>query len=96
MKIPEGLNALKAEAETLNRKLDDLDEEELKEVNGGTLGPGYWDSCPYQIRLGDCLSVLAQKFKTTVRHIMDMNPKIQDPDKIFGGDWINMPYPDHE
>lgn len=96
MKTPEGLNALKAEVETLNRKLDDLGEEELKEVNGGTLGPGYWASFPYQIRPGDCLSVLAQKFKTTVRHIMDMNPKIQDPDKIFGGDWINMPYPDHE
>ena len=74
----------------------ELNKEELNEVSGGTLGPGYWDSFPYQIRPGDCLSVLAKKFKTTVRHIMDMNPKIQDPDKIFDGDWINMPYPDHE
>ncbi len=43
MKTPEELNALKEEMETLNRKLAELTEEELKEVSGG-FAPGrkYW------------------------------------------------------
>ena len=45
MKTREELNALKEEVETLNRKLMELNEEELKEVAGG-LAPGrrYWYS----------------------------------------------------
>ncbi len=73
----------------------ELNKEELNEVSGGTLGPGYWDSFPYQIQPGQCLSILAQRFRTTVQHIMDLNPKIVDPDKVRAYDWINMPYPDY-
>ncbi len=36
MKTKEELNALKEEFETLNKKLSELTEEELEEVNGGT------------------------------------------------------------
>ena len=94
MKTKEELNALKEDVETLNKKLAELNEEELKEVNGGTLDPGYWDSFPYPIQPGEALSVLAHRFSTKVRHIMDLNPKITDPDKIQAYEWINMPYPD--
>ena len=69
--------------------------EELNNVSGGTLGPGYYNSFNYQIQPGDFLSVLAQRFRTTVQHIMDLNPKIKNPDQIRAYDWINMPYPDY-
>ena len=35
MKTKEELNALKEEVETLNKKLHELSEEELEQVNGG-------------------------------------------------------------
>ena len=35
MKTPEELQELKAEVETLNKKLAELSEEELAQVNGG-------------------------------------------------------------
>ena len=36
MKTQEELNALKKEVETVNRKLEELTEEELSQVTGGT------------------------------------------------------------
>ena len=44
MKTKEELNALKEEIETLNRKLAELTEEELKQVAGGEDDPSV---CPY-------------------------------------------------
>lgn len=35
MKTEEELNAIKEEVETLNKKLEELTEEELEQVNGG-------------------------------------------------------------
>lgn len=43
MKTPEELNALKKEIETLNKKLSELTEEELKQVAGGDSGYS-WDN----------------------------------------------------
>ena len=37
MKTPEELNALKVEAEALNKKLHELTDEELAQVSGGVL-----------------------------------------------------------
>ena len=37
MKTKEELNALKEEVETLNKKLNELSEEELSQVSGGVL-----------------------------------------------------------
>ena len=45
MKTPEELKELKEEVETLNKKLAELAEEELKQVTGGGSGAKY-DSCP--------------------------------------------------
>ena len=39
VKTQEELNALKEEVETVNRKLHELTEEELEQVNGGTKNP---------------------------------------------------------
>ena len=39
MKTKEELNALKEEVETLNKKLAELSEEELKQVAGGKIVP---------------------------------------------------------
>ena len=39
MKTKEELNALKEEVETVSRKLHELSEEELEQVNGGSLVP---------------------------------------------------------
>ncbi len=40
MKTREELNVLKKEVETLNKKLAELSEDELKQVTGGILPPG--------------------------------------------------------
>ena len=48
MKTKEELNALKEEAETLNKKLAELTEEELKQVAGGfQTDPGKVSTCPF-------------------------------------------------
>ena len=47
MKTPEELNALKEEVEALNKKLAELNEDELKKVSGGTDGQGEMYLCKY-------------------------------------------------
>ena len=42
MKTKEELNALKEEVETLNKKLAELSEDELKHVTGGNWWPDYY------------------------------------------------------
>lgn len=69
--------------------------ENINEVSAGTTGQGYWNSFPYQIQPGDNLSTLAQKYRTSVKHILDLNPNITNPDRIRAYDWLNMPYPDY-
>ena len=46
MKTKEELNALKNEVKTLNKKLAELSEEELKEVSGGLVPIPYLDIRP--------------------------------------------------
>ena len=46
----------------------------------------------YTINLGDSLSALAQRWKTTVQKIVEANAdKIKDPNKITAGDTIDIP-----
>ena len=42
MKTKEELTALKEEVDTLNKKLAELSEDELKQVTGGTRWPDYY------------------------------------------------------
>ena len=44
MKTKEELNALKEKVETLNKKLAELTEEELKQVTGGILPKDYYEN----------------------------------------------------
>ena len=42
----------------------------------------------YKIQPGDCLSILAKRFGTTVEQLIENNPKITDPDLIYAGDTL--------
>jgi len=45
----------------------------------------------YQIRSGDCLSVLAQRFNTSVSSLMKANPQIKNANLIYTGNALNIP-----
>ena len=42
----------------------------------------------YVIEPGDCLSVLAERFGTTVEQLMADNQNITNPDLIYAGDFL--------
>ena len=73
MKTKEELNALKEEFETLNAKLAELTEDELKEVVGGASGSV--DS----LRLGDPSHPGSGNVSNIVStHIWDIAPKMKE------------------
>jgi len=45
----------------------------------------------YQVQSGDSLGVIAQKNNTTISKLMELNPNISDPNKIYVGQNINLP-----
>jgi len=49
------------------------------------------DPTSYTIKKGDTLSELAQKFGTTVDALMEANPYIEDKNRIFTGNKLNIP-----
>ena len=67
-----------------------LNDQELEQVNGGALysGPVF----RYTIQRGDCLSVIAQRYHTTVAVLMELNPYITNPNKIYEGKTLLVPY----
>ena len=66
-----------------------INENELTNVTGGAYsGPCYY----YTIQKGDCLSVIAQKYNTTIAILMELNPQIINPDKIYAGKTMLVPY----
>ena len=68
--------------------LEALKENEIQEVNGGAYeGPCF----VYVIKQGDCLSVLAQRYHTTVKTLCELN-NIKNPDKIYAGNKLLIPY----
>ena len=65
-----------------------LTEEELTTVNGGA----YQGTCfVYIIKKGDCLSVIAQRYGTTVKTLCELN-NIKNPDLIYAGNKLLVPY----
>lgn len=44
----------------------------------------------YEIKSGDTLSEIAEKNNMSVKEIMDANPQITDPDKIYAGDSLDL------
>ncbi len=66
--------------------------DDLQNVSDGTIDnaiPG--NTNIYTIRSGDTLSRIAQLYKTTVNHLIRLNPQINDPNRINTGDVLNIP-----
>ena len=70
----------------------------LNHVNTGSIEhftPESLGAADYQIQYGDTLSELAQANHTTVAHIMELNPHIDNPNVIYAGNHIVIPTGDH-
>lgn len=63
-----------------------LKENQLVNVGGGYTGPVQ----TYIIQQGDCLSVLAERFHTTVKTLCELN-HISNPDLIYTGHKLLVP-----
>ncbi len=83
MKTKEELNALKEEVETVSRKLHELTDEELTQVNGG--GYAY-----YKVKPGDTLAVIAQYLGVSQSVLITLNG-IKDPTHIYAGQKLKYP-----
>lgn len=66
---------------------NELNENELVNVSGGAGEQAF----VYVIKSGDCLSVLAEKYGTTVKKLCELN-NIKNPDKIYTGNKLLIPY----
>lgn len=44
----------------------------------------------YIVEAGDSLYNVAMQYNTTVRHLMDLNPQISNPNKIYVGERIEV------
>lgn len=88
MKTNEERNTLENAAEAVNTKFTEVTDEELSQVSGGS----YDESCfIYVIKKGDCLSVLAQRYGTTVPILVALN-NIKNPNLIDEGNTLLIPY----
>lgn len=66
-----------------------FNEKELSTVSGGRYaGPVF----RYIIKKGDCLSVLAQRYHTSIEVLMELNPDITNPNLIYEGRTMLIPY----
>ena len=64
-----------------------LNENDLVNVNSGYTGPCF----VYIIKKGDCLSILAQRYHTTVATLQSIN-NISNPNLIYEGHKLLIPY----
>ena len=64
-----------------------INESELLNVGGGYSGQCF----VYVIQKGDCLSVLAQRYGTTVATLCELN-NIKNPNLIYAGNRLLVPY----
>ena len=65
-----------------------LTEEEAAEAVGGAARRHTY-ICDYTVRSGDCLSIIAQNFRTTVA-VLQMYNDIPNPDRIYIGQVIRI------
>lgn len=65
-----------------------LSDDELMGISGGTYsGPCF----VYVIQRGDCISVIAQRYGTTVKELCDLN-NIKNPNLLYAGHKLLVPY----
>ena len=70
-------------------KIVELTAEEMGAAAGGYRRPPEKEGfIIYQIKKGDNLSKLANKFNTTVEDILLWNPKIKNKNLIYAGDYL--------
>jgi LysM repeat protein len=62
---------------------------QVLKITGTTSKPP--DFVKYKIQNGDTLITLANRHKTTVAYLMQINPSIKNPNKIYVGQTINLP-----
>ena len=75
------------EDRTMLENLEALKDNDIQEVSGGAYnGPCF----VYTIQPGDCLSVLAQRYDTTVKTLCEIN-NISNPDRIYAGHKLLIP-----
>lgn len=65
-----------------NKKID----VELEEVSGGASSGAVW----HLVVTGETLGGIAQKYGTTVKKIVALNPRIKNPDLIYAGEMIRV------
>lgn len=71
--------------EALNVKF--VSDEDLEKVAGGWDGPYF----VYIVKHGDCLSVIAKKYRTTEETIIALN-NLTDQNSIYPGQKLMIPY----
>ena len=71
-----------------NYNHDALSENDLATVTGGD---GVLPCFVYILKRGDCVSVLAQRYGTTVKDLCELN-NISNPNLIYEGNKILIPY----
>lgn len=59
---------------------------ELEDVSGGNDGGALY----HHVVKGDTLGKIAQKYGTTVKKIVALNPRITNPDLIYAGEVIRV------
>ena len=64
-----------------------LSENEIINVSGGASEQAF----VYVIKKGDCLSVIAGKYGTTVKKLCELN-NIKNPDVIYAGNKLLVPF----
>ena len=74
-----------------------LSNDDLSTVYGGVTGDTIkdWNGykyTEYQVKAGDCLSLIAQHYDTTLAALQKLNPEIVNPDLIEIGQVIRIPY----
>lgn len=91
----------KAPFETAINLLNAVDKDETLSASAESI-PVYWNIQDidsesfileiaigkYEIQPGDYLSVLAERYNTTVEQLMENNQNISDPDLIYAGDFL--------
>lgn len=82
------LNKSGKEPETMNNNFAELTDSELANVVGGISESACFF---YTIKKGDCLSVIAQRYGTTVAILLSLN-SIKNPNIITEGAVIRVPF----
>ena len=70
----------------MNNEMNKMMENEMENVSGGAgVGAQY-----HLVQKGETLSGIAAKYHTTVKNLLSLNPRIDNPNLIFPGEMIRV------